>query len=99
MSSDEESERDVNGDDEEAPHRTTLPTPLHFFTLMDDPIGDHHHGSVHPDVLRNYMSTLACFHLFMSYEMVELLCLWINVHAAKFFMDSPTMNSNKFMGK
>ncbi|MPC75957.1 hypothetical protein E2C01_070358 [Portunus trituberculatus] len=51
------------------------------------------------DVPRNDMSSLNCFQVFMLDEVVESLCLWTNVHAAKFFMDNPTINPKKFMNK
>lgn len=40
-SSDKENKSDVNGDNEETPHSSTLHTALHSFTLMGDPFADH----------------------------------------------------------
>ena len=69
--------------------------PPHFL-LLSDPFVDQRPGTfpilnedfsgVHPDVPRNDMSALNCFQLFMSGEVVELLCLLTNVRAAKFFL-------------
>lgn len=96
---------DSDGDNEDTP---ASPTP-HTFTLMADPFSDHRPGTVpatvedfsgvHPDIPRGNISALDCFQLFMSDEVVESLCLWTNVRAAKFFVDNPTISSKKFMGK
>ena len=92
-----------DGDDEETP---PSPSP---HTFMANPFSDHRPGTVpalvedfsgvHPDISRDNISALECFQLFMSDEVVESLCLWTNVRAAKFFVDNPTISSKKFMGR
>ena len=94
-----------DGDDEETP---PSPSP-HTFTIMANPFSDHRPGTVpalvedfsgvHPDISWDNISALECFQLFMSNEVVESLCLWTDVRAAKFFVDNPTISSKKFMGR
>ena len=102
-----EEESDGSGEDNEWPRSPALYASRHAFSLLSDPFADQRPGTVpvltedfsgvHPDVPRNDMSALNCFQLFMSDEVVESLCLWTNVRAAKFFMDNPTINPSSFL--
>ena len=80
-----EEKSDGSGDNDEPPCCPTPHASLHTFSLLSDPFVDQRPGTfpilnedfsgVHPDVPRNDMSALNCFQLFMSGEVVELLCL------------------------
>ena len=84
------------------------------FRLLSDPFSDRRphplpllvqdFPDVHPEVLyegqtRNF-NALDCFRLFVTRELVELLCVWTNARADKFFADNAgTHNRRRFMGR